>query len=71
MSKKQEAAAQQTDPRSGVPICPYCTLNMRCIGSHFGVKHYVCQTADCGRGDAKIGRPKALAHDNEGFSARP
>ena len=67
---KQKQEVQQTDPKSGVPICQYCGMNMRCVGSHFGVKHYVCQEKPCGRGDAKVGRPVAQ-HDNLGFSARP
>lgn len=70
MTKKQEAPKLATDPKSGVPICQYCKLNMRCVGSHYGIKHYVCKEEHCGRGDAKIGRPQRV-YDNEGFSARP
>ena len=69
MAKKQEAT--QTDPKSGVPICPYCKMNMRNVGTQFGIQHYVCKQEGCRRGDAKRKVRSAPAYDNEGFSARP
>lgn len=71
MAKKQEQEEKQVDPKSGVPICQYCQMNMRCVGSHLGRKNYVCKQDGCGRGNAFVGSSKAPAYDNEGFSARP